>query len=179
MLHIKQSKSAILLVYFSTIAITLIMSSRISAAIVSWDNYRKPFDHTIKVPLFGGITVVVNLPTDIIMDRETITLHFDIESNFFFRIDGLEQKSFEGFSPKVSVNGGTIFGNYNIYVKELPARQISKIKIKTKYLKSGKNEIEFSFGKKGEFQYKCRKGSACVGYFIHKICACNWHEDNH
>ena len=173
MLHIKQSKSAILLVYFSTIAITLIMSSRISAAIVSWDNYRKPFDHTIKVPLFGGITVVVNLPTDIIMDRETITLHFDIESNFFFRIDGLEQKSFEGFSPKVSVNGGTIFGNYNIYVKELPARQISKIKIKTKYLKSGKNEIEFSFGKKGGFQYKCRKGGACVGYFIHKI----WFEE--
>jgi WD40 repeat protein len=58
-------------------------------------------------------------------------------------------------------------------VKESPARQISKISINTRYLRAGKNEIEFTFGKKNQYQYKCKKGSACVGYTIHKM----WFED--
>lgn len=172
-LHKKQYAIKIFCIYFSTLAITLIMSSPISAAIYSWDNYRKPFGQTLKVPLFGGTKVAVTLPDDFVMDRDTITLNFDIESNFFFRIDGLEQKGFEGFSPKVSVNGGIIFGNYTISVKELPERQITRIIIKTKYLRAGKNEIEFTFGKDIDLKYKCKRGSECIGYYIHKM----WFED--
>jgi len=149
------------------------MSSRISAAINSWDNYRNPYGQTLKVPLFGGTKVAVTLPADFMVNRDTITLNFDIESNFFFRIDGLEQKGFEGFSPKVSANGGIIFGNYTISVKELPERQITRIIIKTKYLRAGKNEIEFTFGKDIDLKYKCRRGSECIGYYIHKM----WFED--
>jgi len=145
------------------------MSSWIFASTHTWKDHSKPLAQSIKIPLFGGTKVVVSLPADFIKGRDTITLNCDIESNFFFRIDGLEQKGFEGFHPKASINGGIIFGNYDIPVKESPARQISKISIKTKYLKAGKNEIEFTFGKKNEYQYKCKKGSACVGYYIHKI----------
>jgi len=149
------------------------MSSWTIAAIHSWDSYNKPLAQPIKIPLFGGTKVVVSLPADFIKGRDTITLNCDIESNFFFRIDGLEQKGFEGFNPKASINGGIIFGNYNIPVKESPARQISKISINAKYLRAGKNEIEFTFGKKNQYKYKCKKGNACVGYTIHKI----WFED--
>ena len=173
MVHRVPDKLKIYCIIFSIFTITSIMPSRISAAIYSWGNYREPYAQTIKIPLFGGTKITVTLPTDFMMDRDTITLNFDIESNFFFRIDGLQQKGFEGFNPKASVNGRKIFGNYNIPIKELPERQISKLIIKTKHLKDGKNEIEFTFGKKSGLRYKCKRGNECIGYFIHKM----WFED--
>ena len=77
----KQYTIIIFCIYFSTLAITLIMSSPISAAVYSWDNYRKPFGQTLKVPLFGGTQIAVTLPADCRMYRDTINLHFDIVSS--------------------------------------------------------------------------------------------------
>lgn len=166
----------IIKIFFANLSIFVVMlitPSNLFAVSYSWDNHREPFGQALKVPFYGGVKVAVTLPADFILHRDTITLNFDIESNFFFKIDGLQQKSFEGFIPKVSINGGIVFGNYKIPVKDLPGRQTSKILIKTKYLRAGENELKFIFGKESQIRYKCKSGDKCVGYFIRKM----WFED--
>jgi len=107
----------------------------------NWSNYTEPYNNTVNVLLNRGSVVYVDLPADYIRNSSTVALHIDLQSNFTYMIDGLEQKGFEGFSPKISVNGGIIFGNYTIAVKALPVRQMAMINIKTKYLKTGKTPL--------------------------------------
>lgn len=109
------------------------------------------------------------MPADYIRNNSAVALHIDLQSNFTYRIDGLEQKGFEGFSPMMSVNGGIIFGNYTIPVKVLPVRQMAMINIKTKYLKAGKNALKFFLGHEDGVRYSCKDGKACVAFYVHKI----------
>ena len=73
----------------------------------------------------------------------------------------------------ISVNGGIIFGNYRIPVKSLPVRQTAMVNIKTKYLKAGKNTLNFSLGHEDNVRYSCRGGKACIAFYVHNI----WFDD--
>jgi hypothetical protein len=139
----------------------------------NWHNYAKPYNKTVSVFLNKGSNVYVDLPADYIRNTRIVVLHIDLQSNFTYRIDGLEQKGFEGFSPMISVNGGIIFGNYRIPVKPLPVRQTAMVNIKTKYLKVGKNALKFFLGHEDNVRYSCRGGKACVAFYVHKI----WFDD--
>ena len=139
----------------------------------NWADYTEPYNTTVNVPLHKGSTVYVDLPADYIRNNSSVSLHLDLQSNLTYRIDGLEQKGFEGFFPKVSVNGGAIFGQYTIPVKALPMRQITMISIKTKYLKTGKNGLKFFVGRKSDIRYSCQGGKICIGFYIQKI----WFDD--
>lgn len=138
----------------------------ISQANWSWSEYRRPFHQVIGVPLHGSETVEVMLPEHAVRGQPTIVLRVRIESNFIFRIDGFEQKGFEGFTPKVSMNGAMLFGNYEINVKPLPVRQVAQLRIKTKYLKPGRNTLTFSLWVDPQLQYSCERGSRCIAYWI-------------
>jgi len=139
----------------------------------NWSNYTEPYNNTVNVFMNRGSIVYVDLPADYIRNKSAIVLHIDIQSNFTYMIDGLALKGFKGFSPMISVNGGIIFGNYNIPVKALPMRQMATINIKTKYLKAGENTFKFFLGRDDWVNYSCKGGKACIVFYVHKI----WFDD--
>jgi hypothetical protein len=131
-----------------------------------WSAIQQPFKKTLRIPLHGSQTVAVDLPQQLIDTRKDVCLTVDIESNFYFHIDGFTQKGFEGFTPKVSVNKALLFGNYEIGAKPLPARQTVDVHIKTKYFKAGRNTLTFALGVDPQLHYECQRGSKCIAYFI-------------
>ena len=161
------------LLFFLAMLHLIILNKTALSYDYNWHNYREPYNVTVNVPLNSGSTVYVDLPADYIQNKGAVSLHVDLQSNFTYMIDGLEQKGFEGFSPMISVNGGIIFGKYSILVKALPVRQTAMIKIKTKYLKTGRNSLEFFVGKEGGITYRCRGGKVCIVFYVHKI----WFDD--
>ena len=157
------------LIFFLLMFYLIIFTKTALSYDYNWSNYTEPYNNTVNVLLNKGSIVYVDLPADYIRNNSAVPLHIDLQSNFTHRIDGLEQKGFEGFSPKISVNGGIIFGNYTIPVKALPVRQIAMIKIKTKYLKAGKNALKFFLGREDGLRYSCKGGKACIAFYVHKI----------
>jgi hypothetical protein len=139
----------------------------------NWNNYTEPYSNTVNVLMNRGSIIYVDLPADYIRKNSVVTLHVDLQSNFTYMIDGLKLKGFKGFSPKLSVNGGIIWGNYNIPVKELPMRQLARINMKTKYLKAGKNALKFFLGREDGISYSCQGGKNCITFYVHKI----WFDD--
>lgn len=133
-----------------------------------WNKFDEPMETTVKVLFNGGSKVDVMLSSDYIEGHKKLKLHMDIESNFFFMIDGYRERSFEGYTPRVSINGALLFGNYKIPVDDLPGRQTVTLEINSKYLKPDWNSLEFTAGKRGDVTYGgCRNN--CTSYFIHKM----------
>jgi len=137
----------------------------------TWDDYRKPFTQLVRVPgwAVGTSTVYLDLPEDMLNRREQLTLNLDIESNIVFKIDGLEQKTFEKWSAYCSVNGAGFFGKHRIRVNDLPARQITSISISTKDLKVGRNTFEFSMASTGLGVTWKAPYQITVAYGIHRM----------
>jgi len=138
----------------------------------TWDDYRRPFAELVRVPTYtsGTSTVNLDLPQDIINSRESMTLHFDIESNFTLSIDGLSRKTFEAWSAYCSVNGAGFFGKHRLRVNDLPARQTSSISISTKDLKAGRNTFEFSMAANDpKITYRSTGSQVAIAYGIHKM----------
>jgi len=161
------------LIFFLVMFYLIILTKTALSYDYNWSNYTEPYNNTVNVLLNKGSIVYVDLPADYIRNNSAVALHVDLQSNLTYRIDGLEQKGFEGFSPMTSVNGGIIFGNYTIPVKALPVRQMAMINIKTKYLKAGKNAIKFFLGHEDGIRYSCKGGKACIAFYVHKI----WFDD--
>jgi hypothetical protein len=161
------------LIFFCLIPYFIIFPKTALSHDHNWRNYAKPYNKTVSVLLNKGSNVYVDLPADYIRNTRVVVLHIDLQSNFTYRIDGLEQKGFEGFSPMISVNRGIIFGNYRIPVKSLPVRQMAMVNIKTKYLKAGKNALKFFLGHEDNVRYSCRGGNACIAFYVHNI----WFDD--
>jgi len=157
------------LIFFLVLFYLIILTKTALSYDYNWSNYTEPYNNTVDVLLNKGSIVYVDLPADYIRNNSAVALHIDLQSNLTYRIDGLEQKGFEGFSPMMSVNGGIIFGNYTIPVKVLPVRQMAMINIKTKYLKEGKNALKFFLGHEDGVRYSCKGGKACVAFYVHKI----------
>ena len=138
----------------------------------TWSDYRNPFIQTVRVPLYtsGTSTVSLSLPQDILNTSESLTLHFDLESQITLKIDGLERKTFEKWSAYCSVNGALLFGKHRIHVNDLPGRQTSSISVRTKHLKAGRNTLTFSMAPSGSSViWSCERGKTCIAYDIHKI----------
>lgn len=135
----------------------------------NWNDFTKPYTTKVNVRINKGSTVCVDLPEDYLQNNIYVKLHIDLQSNFTYMIDGLKQKGFEGFSPKISINGGIIRGNYTIQVKKTPLRQTVPVDIKTKYLRTGKNELRFHVGKENNVKYSCKGGNECVVFFVREI----------
>lgn len=158
-----------LLTFFWVMLHVIVLTKTARAYDYNWNDYTEPYKITVNVPLSRGSTVYVDLPADYVRNNSFVKLHVDLQSNFTYRIDGLEQKGFEGFSPKISVNGGVVRGNYTIRVKAIPVRQTAILTIKTKYLKAGKNALKFYVGRESEVTYRCKAGKACIVFFVHEI----------
>jgi hypothetical protein len=161
------------LIFFLVMFYLIILTKTALSYDYNWSNYTEPYNNTVNVLLNKGSSVYVDLPADYIRNNSAVALHIDLQSNFTYMIDGLEQKGFEGFSAMISVNGGIIFGNYNIPVKALRLRQMAMINIKTKYLKAGKNALKFFFRVEDGVRYSCKGGKACIAFYVHKI----WFDD--
>ena len=157
------------LIFFLVMFYLIILTKTALSYDYNWSNYTEPYNTSVNVLLNKGSNVYVDLPADYIRNNSVVALHIDLQSNFTYMIDGLEQKGFEGFSPMMSVNGGIIFGNYTIPVKALPVRQMAIINIKTKYLKVGKNALKFFLGREDGIRYSCKGGKACIAFYVHKI----------
>ncbi len=157
------------LIFFLIMFYLIILAKTALSYDYSWSNYTEPYNNTVNVLLNKGSSVYVDLPADYIRNNSAVALHIDLQSNLTYMIDGLELKGFEGFSAKISVNGGIIFGNYTIPVKALPVRQMAIINIKTKYLKAGKNALKFFLGHEDYVRYSCKGGKTCVAFYVHKI----------
>ncbi len=157
------------LIFFLVMFYLIILTKTALSYDYNWSNYTEPYNNTVNVLLNKGSSVYVDLPADYIRNNSAVALHIDLQSNLTYMIDGLELKGFEGFSPKISVNGGIIFGNYTIPVKALPVRQMAMINIKTKYLKAGKNALKFFLGHEDYVRYSCKGGKTCVAFYVHKI----------
>jgi hypothetical protein len=155
--------------YFLFAVCCLLITSQAFSHEYSWPDSNDTFDTTIKVPLYGGSTLNLDLGADYIRNHETVKMQMEIESNFYFKIDGLKQKSFEGFHPKVSVNGAVFFGNYRIRVSDRPGRQKVAVDINSKYLKAGMNTLKFVTGMDNQVKYSCGGANNCTSYFIHRI----------
>jgi len=157
------------LFYSLVIASSILLYVNAFSSDHSWDNYEITYYTTVKVPLHGGTSVLVNLPSEYIKKRKIVCLCIDIESNFTYMIDGLKERGFEGFVPKLSVNGRKLFGCYTIPVKATPANQSVKIDIKTKHLKVGSNDLKFIFTTEPGLRYRCQGGKICMAYSIQKM----------
>ena len=161
------------LIFYLVMFYLIILTKTALSYDYNWSNYTEPYNNTVNVLLNRGSIVYVDLPADYIRNSSTVALHIDLQSNLTYMIDGLKLKGFKGFSPMISVNGGIIFGNYNIPVKALPVRQMAMINIKTKYLKAGKNTLKFFLGRDDWVNYSCKGGKACIVFYVHKI----WFDD--
>lgn len=161
------------LIFFLVMFYLIILTKPALSYDYNWSNYTEPYNNTVNVFMNRGSIVCVDLPADYIRNNSTVALHIDLQSNFTYMIDGLKLKGFRGFSPMISVNGGIIFGNYNIPVKARPVRQMAMINIKTKYLKAGKNTLKFFLGRDDWVSYNCKGGKACIAFYVHKI----WFDD--
>ena len=161
------------LIFFFVMFCLIILNKTAFSYDYNWNNHTEPYNNTVNVFMNRGSIVYVDLPADYIRNKSAVALHIDIQSNFTYMIDGLELKGFEGFFPMISVNRGIIFGNYNIPVKERPVRQMTVLKIKTKYLKAGKNTLKFFLGRDDWVNYSCKGGKACIAFYVHKI----WFDD--
>ena len=153
----------------STLLIAWIALPGLVRADAEWPDYRQPFKSAIGIPLHKSKTISVELPQQLISAATDVCLTIDIESNFYFQIDGYSQKGFEGFTPKVSVNGALLFGNYEIRTKPVPPRQTVDLRIKTKYLKPGRNTLTFDMGIDPELRYECQRGSTCIAYVVRSL----------
>lgn len=158
-----------LLMFFLIMLHSIVITSTARSKEYNWSNYQEPYKIKVNVALFKGSSVYVHLPADYVQNNDFIKLHVDVQSNFTYTIDGLAQKGFEGFSPKISINGGIIRGNYHIPVKATPVRQTATVKIRTNYLKAGKNRLKFYVGKEDAINYRCKTGRSCIGFFVHEI----------
>ena len=138
----------------------------------TWDDYQRPSTQLVRVRVYtsGSSSVYVELPQELLNSRESLTLYYDIESNFTLSIDGLARKTFEGWSAYCSVNGAGFFGKHRLRVNDLPARQTSSISISTKDLKAGRNTFEFSMAANDpKIQYKTTGDQVPIVYGIHKM----------
>jgi hypothetical protein len=137
----------------------------------TWDDCTRPFTQLVRVPSYisGTAFVYLDLPHELLSTRESLTLNLDIESNNIWKIDGLERKSFEGWTPYCSVNGAVLFWRHMIRVNHLPARQTTSISLSTKDLKPGWNTLEFSMGTTTPATWRCIGGETCIAYGIHKM----------
>lgn len=149
--------------------LTLICASTALGLEYQWPDYSEPMETTIKVPLYGGSKLTVELPQEFIAASPTVRLHMDIESNFFYSIDGFSERSFEGFLPKISVNGAFIFGSYRIPVRPLPGRQTIALEIDTDYLKPGVNQLKIYAGQEPGITYSCAKSDNCLCFVLYKL----------
>jgi len=138
----------------------------------TWDDYRRPFAELVRVPAYthGTSCVYLELPQELLNAHESLTLHFDIESNFMLTIDASSTKTFEGWSAYCSVNGAFWFGKHRLHVNHLSARQTTSIAIKTKDLKAGRNTFEFSMAADNpQIKYSSKGSQVPIVYGIHKI----------
>lgn len=134
-----------------------------------WPDFALPYSNRVNVYLNQPAVVSVDLPARYLQEHESVIFNIDIESQFTYMIDGLKQMGFQGFTPKMSVNGAMVFGNYIIPVNALPKRQQAKVRIKSRYLRPGKNELRFYTGKEGSVRYRCKGGKFCIVYVLHQL----------
>jgi len=156
-------------IIFFAAAFTAFFLTSLTGSASEWKQFDEAYRETVAVPLNGRAFIYVDLPAEHLMSNRSMTLHINLETHMTYSIDGFKQKSFEGFTPKLSVNGGLFRGNYTIRVKSLPTCQTSTVKIKTSYLKAGRNTLKFYMGQNTGLRYTCKGGKTCNAYSIHEI----------
>jgi hypothetical protein len=140
----------------------------------TWSQVDQPFLQTVKIPLYGQAKVDVDIPADY-LENKYLMLRMVLDTPFRLRggDGGWSHQGFEGFSPSVSVNGSKFSGFYNIrFEKEYGLyRSNAYIKIKSKHLKPGLNNLFFKAGREDKnIQWSCGPDRTnCVAIFVHKL----------
>ena len=141
----------------------------------SWVQVNQPFQETIKLPLYGQASLDLNIPAEYLTEKKSLTFRMFMETTFrFIDVGEFEKSGFTGFDPSVSVNGARFSGVYRIHLENKWRQNHCEahVKIKTKHLKAGSNNLTFSAGRDDNFMtfWSCggnRKN--CTAIYIHKL----------
>ena len=118
----------------------------------TWPQLDRPFLETVKVPLYGEASLDVDIPAGYLENEKFLIFRMAMATGFRMEGISLETSGFFGFTPTVSVNGGKLFKKYPIRFKYKSGEVHSNayVKIKTKHLKPGMNNLSFSAGRNDE-----------------------------
>ena len=141
----------------------------------SWVRVDQPFQETIKLPLYGQASLNLDIPAEYLTGKKSLTFRMLMETPFrFIDVEKFETSGFTVFAPSVSVNGARFSGVYRIRLQNKSCENHCEayVKIKTKHLKAGNNNLTFSAGRDDDFCifWSCggnRKN--CTAIYIHKL----------
>jgi hypothetical protein len=130
----------------------------------SWLDLKKPFITEINVCHNEAANITVDIKEEFLKSLgKCINFGIDVISHHSWEMDS--KPNFRYHDCKLRFNGRP-YGSYKFPANATPAKQYVNLKIKTKYLKIGKNIITFSFGWKYP-GFNCNGN--CCGYDIKKI----------
>jgi hypothetical protein len=139
----------------------------------SWVRVDQPFQETIKIPLYGQASLDLDIPIEYLEGEKFLTFKMLLDTPFRSRDKPGETSAFVGFAPTVRVNDSKFSGVYPFRFKYKIGETYSEafVKIKTKHLKAGRNNLTFSAGR-DDFNYFWSCGgnrTNCTAIFIHKL----------
>ena len=141
----------------------------------SWIRVDQPFRETIKLPLYGQASLDLDIPAEYLTGKKFLTFRMFMETPFrTIDVGEFEKSGFTGFAPSVSVNGARFSGVYKIHLENKWRENQCEayVKIKTKHLKVGNNNLTFSAGRNDDFMWYWDCGGNrknCTAIYIHKL----------
>jgi hypothetical protein len=138
-----------------------------------WPDLNQPLFRTIAIPLYGDAIIDVNVQEALLQQSNTITIRISMGTPFQVTNPTMGTSSgFNGFNPKIAVNGSRFTGVYPIrfMINENENQINAYVKIKTEHLKPGLNNLSFDAGKESNIRYACSGDQYnCDAIYIKKM----------